>query len=100
MKRSLHRQEEIRLRRILKQQRLQQGLLQETLAHHLGKNRTFVSKYEQGETFLLFSEVVQLCRLLSLDIGQLASLIESYGEGEEADLLEAAEENNGLVARS
>lgn len=59
--------EEARLRLVLKYRRQELGIRQAELAHLMGKARTFVSKYEQGERFLTFTEALELCKWLCID---------------------------------
>ena len=69
------------LRARLKEARLEGGWTQSDLARALGEPQSFVSKYETGERRLTFVEVLRLCRVLRLDVGELArNLQEDRGE--------------------
>ena len=56
------------LRLILKQARLDRGLLQADLAPLLGQSQSFVSKYESGERNLTLIEVEQICNACQLSL--------------------------------
>lgn len=92
MDRARYDKEEARLRLILKQRRQELGIRQAELAQLMGKARTFVSKYEQGERFLSFSEVVELSKWLCLDETTLIkSLRNQLPLEDEEDVLMAAD---------
>jgi transcriptional regulator with XRE-family HTH domain len=55
--------------------RLQRKLMQSQVADQLGKNQSFVSKYERGERRLDLPEFVEIAEVLGLDI---ASFITQY----------------------
>lgn len=67
MDRERYDKEEARLRLILRHRRQELGIRQAELARLMGKARTFVSKYEQGERFLTFTEAIELCKWLYID---------------------------------
>ncbi|MFO0875119.1 MAG: helix-turn-helix transcriptional regulator [Phycisphaerales bacterium] len=55
-----------RLRRVLRDARLERGLRQVDLGDRLGEPQSFVSKYECGERELEFVEVLTVCSALAL----------------------------------
>lgn len=71
------------LRARLKEARLEGGWTQIDLARALGEPQSFVSKYEIGERRLTFVEVLRLCRVLQLDVGELARILQQE-DGSEA----------------
>lgn len=92
MDRARYDKEEARLRLILRHRRQELGIRQAELAHLMGKARTFVSKYEQGERFLSFTEVIELCKWLCLDETNLIRRVRNQLPLEdEEDVLMAAD---------
>lgn len=83
MKRDRTTAAEIRLREMLRERREELGLSQLRLSLLLDGTRTFVSKYESGERYLTFTEVVKLCGILGLDAaavaGEIAGLVPQDG---------------------
>ncbi len=75
MKRDRTTAAEVRLREMLRGRREELGLSQLRLSLLLDGTRTFVSKYESGERYLTFTEVVKLCGILGLDAAKLAEEI-------------------------
>lgn len=55
------------LRTLLRQKRIEKGYSQLKLSLLLDNTRTFVSKYESGERYLTFTEVLLICRVLGID---------------------------------
>ena len=64
---------EARLREKLRERREELGMSQLRLSLQLDGTRTFVSKYESGERYLTFTEVVKLCGILGMDAAELAA---------------------------
>lgn len=62
----------------LKQLRLDSQLTQKELAKKIGKPQSYVSKYENGERKLDFSEVYTLCKLLDIKISYLEDIFEQF----------------------
>lgn len=60
-------QQEKALRDLLKNRRLELGFSQRDLAANRGFPHTYISKYETGERYLTFTEVLLLCRYLNLN---------------------------------
>lgn len=60
--------EQRRLRRLLRQIRMDAGLRQGDLAAKLKQSQSFVSKYESGERRLDFLELQQICRAVGLPL--------------------------------
>lgn len=63
--------EEINLRKILKEKRLELNMTQRDLGKRLNTPHTFVNKYEVGERYLTFTEVIEICRCLEIDVHSL-----------------------------
>lgn len=72
------------LRALLRKRRLNLHLTQRELARERGFPHTFVSKYETGERYLTFTEVMDLCRLLDLDIHDVVDELLAAGAVEQA----------------
>ncbi len=72
MQRHHHSAAEVRLRELLREKRQQRGLTQLALSRALDGSRAFVAKYESGERFLTFTEVVLICKYLGVDPAELA----------------------------
>lgn len=69
--------QEKKLRSFLKMQRKKMGLTQVELANLCGLPQSFVSKYETGERYLTFIEVLMISKLLNINILDLSKEIES-----------------------
>lgn len=69
--------QEEKLREILKMSRKKLGLSQVELSQLCNLPQSFVSKYETGERYLTFIEVLSLCKLLQIDILDLVRELES-----------------------
>ena len=54
-------------RTLLRQKRIEKGYSQLKLSLLLDNTRTFVSKYESGERYLTFTEVLLICKVLDVD---------------------------------
>ncbi len=59
------------MRDYLKMKRKERGLSQVELAEAFGAPQSFVSKYELGERYLTFCEVLDVCRILHIDMAEL-----------------------------
>ncbi len=55
-------------REMLTETRLRQGMLQSDVAEKLGKNQSFVSKYERGERRLDLPEFLELADALNINV--------------------------------
>jgi len=64
---SVHSPQYQRLRRLLIEARTNQDLTQEAVAKRLGKQQSFVSKYESGERRLDVTEFITVARALDVD---------------------------------
>lgn len=62
---TIRRQRE-RLRRLLRDARIERGLRQVDVGARLGEPQSFVSKYERGERDLGFVEVLSVCSVLAV----------------------------------
>lgn len=67
MKRNRSSVPEEALRTLLRQKRIEKGYSQLKLSLLLDNTRTFVSKYESGERYLTFTEVILICQVLGID---------------------------------
>ncbi len=67
MKRDHHSKAEVRLRELLREKRQEKGVTQLALSLALDNTCNFVFKYESGERFLTFTEVVLICQHLDID---------------------------------
>ena len=57
-------------REMLTAVRLEKNMLQSEVAEKLGKNQSFVSKYERGERRLDFPEFIELADALGINVGE------------------------------
>jgi transcriptional regulator with XRE-family HTH domain len=64
-------------REMLTNARLANGILQSTVAEKLGKNQSFVSKYERGERRLDLPEFLDIAEVLKIDV---VDFIKQYKE--------------------
>lgn len=55
-------------RTMLQEARIAKGLLQSDVADSLGKNQSFVSKYERGERRLDFPEFLDVAKVLDIKV--------------------------------
>ena len=60
--------EEKNLRKILKEKRLELNMTQRDLGELLNTPHTFINKYEVGERYLTFTEVINICKNLQIDV--------------------------------
>lgn len=67
MKRDRTSEPELTLRTLLRQKRIEKGYTQLDLSLLLDNTRSFVSKYESGERYLTFTEVILICKVLNVD---------------------------------
>ena len=63
------------LRTLLRQKRMEKGYSQLKLSLLLDNTRTFVSKYESGERYLTFTEVLLICQVLGVDPVEITECI-------------------------
>lgn len=73
MDKSIHSARHQRLAALLRQARLDAGLLQSDVAQQLDVNQTWVSKYETGERRLDLVQLQQVCKSLGLDLLELVA---------------------------
>lgn len=76
--------EEKTLRKILKMKRIELKLSQRDVAKNHNFPHTFISKYETGERFLTFTEVIILCKYLDLDVHEVVDKIASISHSEKS----------------
>ena len=67
-------QERQALRDLLKNSRVEAGVLQSELANALGKPQSYVSKYELGEKTLDFFELRDICVHLNIPFNKVSKL--------------------------
>lgn len=68
--------QEEKLRTYLRNQRKKMGLSQVELSEMCNLPQSFVSKYETGERYLTFIEVLMICKLLKINILDLSKEVE------------------------
>ena len=68
MKKSVWQEKYILLNSELREMRKSAGFSQVQLAEKLGKPQSFVSKYESGDRYLNFIEVVEICDACSASV--------------------------------
>ena len=66
------------LRTLLRQKRMEKGYSQLKLSLLLDNTRTFVSKYESGERYLTFTEVILICQVLGVDPREITMEIANH----------------------
>lgn len=71
----------VALREHLAEARKQAGLTQTQLAERLGRNQSFVAKYEGGERFLDAIELIAVASILRVDLNSVSGLILPSLEG-------------------
>lgn len=64
--------QEEKLRTYLRNHRKKLGISQVELSEMCGLPQSFVSKYETGERYLTFIEVLMICKLLKIDLLDLS----------------------------
>ena len=69
--------QEEKLRSFLRMKRKKMGLSQVELSELCKLPQSFVSKYETGERYLTFLEVLSLCKLLNIKLDDLVRELES-----------------------
>lgn len=69
--------QEEKLRSFLRMKRKKMGLSQVELSEMCNLPQSFVSKYETGERYLTFIEVLMICKLLKINILDLSREVES-----------------------
>lgn len=79
--------EEKTLRKILKMKRIELKLSQRDVAKNHNFPHTFISKYETGERFLTFTEVIILCKYLDLDVHEVVDKIASISHSEKSSTI-------------
>lgn len=65
-----------KLRAALVQARLANGMTQAAVANVLGRQQSFVSKYESGERTLDVIEFIKICRVVQIDPATLISRLQ------------------------
>lgn len=76
MDRAIYQRQQLVLRTLVRELRLEQGLSQVELAKQFGKPQSWVSKVESGERRLDLLELRELCHLLGLDTVQVLQRLE------------------------
>lgn len=76
-----------RLGGILQTAREEVGLTQDDLAGRLGKNQSYVSRYEAGRCYLDLTQFILICHELYVEPGEMLKRLEESGVGfrKEAD---------------
>lgn len=68
MSRSRNNLQQVQLRTFLKDKRVFKNISQLSLAEKLNLPQSFVSKYESGERFLTFIDVIHISEVLDIEI--------------------------------
>ena len=76
MKKSIHSQEQEKLKALLRKFREEKGLRQSELALRLGRTQSFVSKYESGELNLDLLELRAVCQAMGLSLSNFIKRLE------------------------
>ncbi|CTT40452.1 helix-turn-helix transcriptional regulator [Escherichia coli] len=74
---TIYRKEYVSILLFLKSARIKKKLPQEELASLLGKDQTYVSKYESGIRRLDVVEVFDICKALGINMTDIISIMES-----------------------
>lgn len=74
---TIYRKEYVSILLFLKSARIKKNLSQEELASLLGKDQTYVSKYESGIRRLDVVEVFDICKALGINMTDIISIMES-----------------------
>ncbi|EOW2960668.1 helix-turn-helix domain-containing protein [Escherichia coli] len=74
---TIYRKEYVSILLFLKSARIKKKLPQEELASLLGKDQTYVSKYESGIRRLDVVEVFDICKALGINMKDIISIMES-----------------------
>lgn len=77
MQRQRNIRQEVKLRALLKEARKKMNLSQVELSLLCKSPQSFVSKYETGERYLTFTEVLVLCKMLHIDLPALIAEVDS-----------------------
>lgn len=67
--------------------RIELKLSQRDVAKNHNFPHTFISKYETGERFLTFTEVIILCKYLDLDVHEVVDKIASISHSEKSSTI-------------
>lgn len=73
----IHRPEYVLFREMLAAARLEKGMLQLDVAEALGKNQSYVSKYERGERRLDLLEFLDVAKALDINV---ADFLKQYSK--------------------
>lgn len=85
MLRNRNSSEETILRNFLKTKRIEKGFTQRKLSELIDNSHSFVNKYESGERYLLFTEVILICKLLQIDPHEITEIMDqSFNEPSES----------------
>lgn len=74
---TIYRKEYVNILLFLKSARIKKILSQEELASLLGKDQTYVSKYESGIRRLDVVEVFDICKALNVNMKDIISIMEN-----------------------
>ena len=76
MKKSIYTKQQQVLTTLLRDLRVEAGLTQEDLAKLIGKDQTFVSKYESGGRRLDVLELREICQVLGIGLDKFIRQLE------------------------
>lgn len=74
---TIYRKEYVSILLFLKSARIKKNISQEELASLLGKDQTYVSKYESGIRRLDVVEVFDICKALDINMKDIISIMEN-----------------------
>lgn len=78
---SIYTAEHQRLAAILRELREQAGLTQTELAARLGRNQSYVTRYETSRRRVDFAELLGILKALKVSLTQFAAMYEQRGSG-------------------
>ena len=76
MKKKVYVAQHGRLVSLLREVRIEAGLTQMGLAEHIGRDQTFISKYESGQRRLDVLEVREICQAVGTTLEEFARRLE------------------------
>lgn len=76
MRKNIYTERHRRLLALLRELRIEAGLTQGELGARIGKDQTFVSKYESGVRRLDILELREVCQALDLTLGEFVRRLE------------------------
>jgi len=75
LKKSIYSEKQLKLRDFLRKSRAKAGFTQRDLAQKIGKPQSFIAKYEGGERRLDIIELLEVAKILNIEIKTLLATI-------------------------